>query len=95
MQLDFKVFSPTFVNSGLIMLDICMDYTLPQFLSNFQDSCFLTCIRSRIENSVDSDQLASEKPADLTLHCFQDRISQYPRLAWQGLIGLMYCYNNL
>ena len=31
-------------------------------------------------NSVDSDQLASEKPADLDLHCFQNTI--YPGLAW-------------
>ena len=29
---------------------------------------------SRLENSVDPDQLASEKPADLDLHCFQNRI---------------------
>ena len=25
---------------------------------------------SRVENSVDPDQLASQKPADLDLHCF-------------------------
>ena len=31
---------------------------------------------SRVENSVDPDQLASQKPADLYLHCFQNRI--YP-----------------
>ena len=31
---------------------------------------------SRVENSVDPDQLASE-PADLTLHCFQSRIPIY------------------
>ena len=31
---------------------------------------FLACI-SRLENSVDLDQLASENPADLDLHCFQ------------------------
>ena len=29
-----------------------------------------TCIR-RVENSENLDQLASEKPADLDLHCFQ------------------------
>ena len=34
------------------------------------------CIYKQIiENSVDPDQLAShEKPADLDLHCFQNRI---------------------
>ena len=26
------------------------------------------------QNSVDPDQLASQKPADLDLHCFQNRI---------------------
>ena len=29
-----------------------------------------------MENSEDLDQLASEKPADLDLHCFQNRIQQ-------------------
>ena len=29
---------------------------------------------SSVEKSVDPDQLASEKPADLDLHCFQNRI---------------------
>ena len=28
----------------------------------------------RVENSVDPDQLASEKSADLDLHCFQNKI---------------------
>ena len=28
-------------------------------------------LTSRVENSVDPDQLASLKPADLDLHCFQ------------------------
>ena len=27
-----------------------------------------------LENSVDPDQLASEKTADLNLHCFQNQI---------------------
>ena len=31
-------------------------------------------LTSTVENSVDLDQLASEKPADLDLHCFQTRI---------------------
>ena len=34
----------------------------------------------RMEYSVGPDQLASEKPADLDLHCFQNRL--YPGLAW-------------
>ena len=33
-------------------------------------------IPSIVENSVEPDQLASEKPADLGLDCFQNRI--YP-----------------
>ena len=31
-------------------------------------------IPSKVENSVEPDQLASEKPADPGLHCFQSRI---------------------
>ena len=38
---------------------------------------------SRVEKRVDPDQLASEKPADLDLECFQKRMYQGP--AWQGL----------
>ena len=34
------------------------------------------CIISTVENSVDPDQLASEKPADLDVPCFQTGI--YP-----------------
>ena len=34
-------------------------------------SCFMIDFE---ENSVDPDQLASEKLADLELHCFQNRI---------------------
>ena len=37
----------------------------------------------RVESSVDSDQLASQKPADLDLPCFQNRVNL--GLAWQGL----------
>ena len=32
---------------------------------------------SRVKNSVDPDQLASEKPADLNLHCFKHDISRF------------------
>ena len=34
---------------------------------------------------MDPDQLASEKPADQDLHCFQNRICIGS--AWQGLMG--------
>ena len=35
----------------------------------------ITCaFANRVENSVDPDQLASQKPADLNLHCFQNWI---------------------
>ena len=32
---------------------------------------------------MDPDQLASQKPADLDTHCFQNRI--HPGLVWKGL----------
>ena len=38
-----------------------------------QDSSDHNVFTTRVENSVDPDQLASEKPADLDLHCFQNR----------------------
>ena len=53
------------------MLNIFMYNTPIQFLFN------QTSKQSKI-NIVDPDQLASEKPADLDLHCFQNRI--YPSL---------------
>ena len=65
------------------MLNIVCTTLLPNFCSiNFNTGfqslvCFFT---SRVGNSVDPDQLASEKPADLDLHCFQNRI--YLGLAW-------------
>ena len=67
----------------LTMLDIEMYYTPPK--SNFyqidlQDFSFWHGLTSRVENSVDPDQLASEKPADLDLYCFQNNI--YPCLTW-------------
>ena len=39
---------------------------------------------SRVENSVDPDQLASQKPADLNLHCFQNRISLGTACYWDN-----------
>ena len=40
----------------------------------------LTCFTSTAESSVDPDQLASQKPADLYLHCFQNKT--YPGYTW-------------
>ena len=41
-----------------------------QFLFNYLVRFQL--FTSRAENSVDPDQLASEKPTDLDLHCFKE-----------------------
>ena len=38
-----------------------------------EDSSYKHVFTGRVENSVDPDQLASQKPADLDLHCFQNR----------------------
>ena len=46
------------------------------FLINFSDSSEFQVFTSRMENNVDPDQLASEKPADLDLQCFQNGL--YP-----------------
>ena len=46
-------------------------------------------ISPRVENSVDPDQLASQKPADLDLHCFQNRTSMLPLV-----IGLVNIFNR-
>ena len=40
-------------------------------------------LTSKMENSVDPDQLAFQKPADLYLYCFQNKI--YLGSAWKGL----------
>ena len=39
-----------------------------------QKSIYCHEFTSKVENSVDPDQLASQKPADLDLHSFQDSI---------------------
>ena len=52
------------------MLDIFICYT-PKFL---QDSNYQQAFTSRVENSVNPDQLASQKPVDLDLHCFQTKM---------------------
>ena len=44
-----------------------MYYTPPQF-RRIPVTCVFT---GRVDNSVGPDQLASQKPADLDLHCFQ------------------------
>ena len=56
-------------------------------LGNFMNYCpkeyqvdLRNVFTNTVENSVDPDQLASHKPADLDLHCFQNRI--YTILAW-------------
>ena len=43
----------------------------------------------RVSNSVDPDQLASQKPADLDLHCFKNRI--YPSYE-HGNVFRHYCF---
>ena len=37
--------------------------------TNLQHSSHKNVFASKVENSVEPDQLASEKPADLDLHC--------------------------
>ena len=64
----------------------------PNFFPNL--TCLIPFISMllHVENSVDPDQLASEKPADLDLHCFQNRI--YPGLTWYGFDSTCYpCCN--
>ena len=43
---------------------------------NLQESSYYHVFASRVENSVNPDQLASEKPADQDLHCFQNQKNQ-------------------
>ena len=52
---------------------------------------FYQVFTERLEKSVDPDQLASQKPADLALHSFPYRIN--PSLAWCGL--KCHLYNSL
>ena len=50
-------------------------------------------MRLQVEwKTVDPDQLASKKPADLDLHCFQNRL--YPGSAWLGLIHVYIYYTK-
>ena len=45
-------------------------FTVLHFLQFLSKTCRIV-LTSRVENSVDSDQLASENPADLNVHCFR------------------------
>ena len=62
-----------------IMLYIFLHTLFPSFdhIRLQYSSYVFTC---RVEKSVDLDQLASQKSADLNLHCFANRIC--PSLAW-------------
>ena len=52
-----------------------MCYTPPKFLSiSIHNPVISILSTSRVENCVDPDQQASEKPADLDLHCFKIRM---------------------
>ena len=56
---------------------IFMSILLPSFyFLNLQDSSYYYEFTSILQNSADLEQLASKKPPDLDLLCFQNRI--YP-----------------
>ena len=66
---------------GVCYIPSPVTYFMATPLPNFHpiklpDSSYKHVLTSRTENSVDPDQLASWKPADLDLHCFQDML--YP-----------------
>ena len=64
----------------LIMLDIYVQHSSPIYiLLNRRIQIIDILFTSRVQNRVDPDQLASEKPADLDLHSFQNRV--YPSIA--------------
>ena len=44
---------------------------------SLQDFSYRHGFTNREENSVDPDQLAFQKPADLDLHCFHKRMYHY------------------
>ena len=54
---------------SLCMPNSCM-YIINFSPINLRDSS-QQHVTSKVENSVDPDQLASQKPADLGLHCFK------------------------
>ena len=49
-------------------------------LSQALSHCATNVYTSRVQNSIDPDQLASVKPPDWDLDCFESRI--YPDTAW-------------
>ena len=62
----------------LIILDtLCTTIHSSQIVIQLKCIILVVCIHL---NSVDPERLASEKPADLDLHCFQNRI--YRCSAW-------------
>ena len=63
-----------------------MYYTPPQCLFNEHAGFHLLACIYRVENNVDPDQLASEKPADQDLHCFKNRI--YLSFKTEYMIGV-------
>ena len=69
-----------FLLEGGRLRQVLLYHTSPQFLYNINSlvSSYKHVFTSKIEYSVDHDQLASEKPADLDLHCLLNRI--YPGL---------------
>ena len=69
---------------------LCTTLLPKVFLINLQASSHSQVFTIRMENSVDSDQLASQKPADPNLQCFQN--SLYQSSAWYGLIQV---YKNI
>ena len=48
--------------------------TLLKFVFYFQKSSYKHAFTCNVKGIVEPDQLASEKPADLDLHCFQNGI---------------------
>ena len=59
-----------------------MNYAPPHILIQLSHriQAFIMYLLSVRKNSVDFDQLASEKPADPNLHCIRKRI--FPVRAW-------------
>ena len=61
-------------------LDTVIDFlciTLTQFYSICRNPVIRLYLQAEWKTGVDPDQLASEKPADLDLHCFLNRIFHY------------------
>ena len=56
----------------MLVIFINMYYTPPIFYTNNLQESSYHVLSSRLENSVDPDQLASEKPAYLDLQGFQN-----------------------